>query len=44
MELIAFFTSLTQMGLSPSVIALVVLLWKLDKRLTIIEIILENKD
>ncbi|MEZ9583370.1 MULTISPECIES: hypothetical protein [Vibrio] len=36
--------SLNSMGLSPTWIALLVVLWKQDKRLTIIETILEGKN
>ncbi|EPC9273211.1 hypothetical protein [Vibrio vulnificus] len=43
MELIELFKSLNGMGLSPSVVALIVLLWKQDKRLTIIETMLKRK-
>lgn len=43
MELMELFKSLNGMGFSPSVVALIVLLWKQDKRITIIEAILQSK-
>lgn len=44
MELVDFFRSLNGMGLSPSVLALIILLWKQDKRLTIIETMLKGNE
>lgn len=43
MELIELFTSLNGMGFSPFSVALMVFLWKQDKRLTIMETILRQK-
>ncbi|WP_283131609.1 hypothetical protein [Enterovibrio norvegicus] len=43
MELIDLFTVLNSMGLSPLVVAVIALLWKQDKRLTIIETLLKGK-
>ncbi|HHP0513991.1 hypothetical protein [Vibrio sp. Y29_XK_CS5] len=43
MELTDFLTTLNGMGLSPTLIALIAFLWRQDKRLTIVETILEQK-
>ncbi len=37
MHVTEFLTTLNNMGFSPTLIALIAALWKLDKRLTIIE-------
>ncbi|WP_343289704.1 hypothetical protein AAIA71_15210 [Vibrio harveyi] len=43
MELTDFLTTLNGMGLSPTLVILIGFLWRQDKRLTIIETILEKK-
>ncbi|UTZ31745.1 hypothetical protein HB762_10240 [Vibrio campbellii] len=42
MELVKLFELLTSMGLSPSAVAFIILIWKQDKRITIVETILKE--